>query len=129
MQAMFGQAPPIQRRSTAAVRWPDRAICQAISLPAVPLPRTRTSKRSACGMCLLRWLTSRVVGATQSAVSARSHFTAPIALLLGQRDRGLRRGRGAVRGDGCRSTEKPNDLVGHLGGGFTDLDCERVLAR
>ena len=32
-QLMFGQEPPIHRRSTTAVRRPDRARCQARSLP------------------------------------------------------------------------------------------------
>jgi hypothetical protein len=46
MQAMLGQEPPIQRRSTTAPLCPDCAMCQAKSLPPVPLPRTRTSNRS-----------------------------------------------------------------------------------
>src|ERR1700730_9967031 len=45
-QAMLGQEPPIHRRSTTAVRRPDRAICQASNLPPCPLPRTRASTRS-----------------------------------------------------------------------------------
>ena len=54
MHAMFGQAPPTHLRSTTAVRRPDPAICQAISFPAVPLPRIRTSNCSGCNMRLLR---------------------------------------------------------------------------
>src|SRR5271155_378719 len=38
MQAMLGQEPPTQRRSTTAVRRPDPAMCQASSLPPWPLP-------------------------------------------------------------------------------------------
>ena len=45
-QAMLGQEPPIHRRSTTAVRRPDRAICQASNLPPCPLPRIRTSNCS-----------------------------------------------------------------------------------
>src|SRR5271166_5744260 len=45
-QAMLGQEPPIQRRSTTAVRRPDCAICQASNLPPNPLPRIRTSNCS-----------------------------------------------------------------------------------
>src|SRR5215831_19419603 len=41
--AMFGQDPPMYFRSIEAVRFPSRAIVQAISLPPVPLPNTRTS--------------------------------------------------------------------------------------
>ena len=43
MQAMLGQEPPIHLRSTTAVRRPAAAKCQAMSLPPVPLPRTRAS--------------------------------------------------------------------------------------
>ena len=43
MQAMLGQEPPIHLHSTTAVRRPVCAMCQARSLPPVPLPRTRTS--------------------------------------------------------------------------------------
>src|SRR5262249_33479754 len=45
-QAMLGQEPPIQRRSTTAVRRPDCAICQANSLPLLPLARIRVSNCS-----------------------------------------------------------------------------------
>src|SRR5262245_38922133 len=45
-QLMLGQEPPIYRRSTTAVRRPDRAISQARSLPPLPLPRIRISNRS-----------------------------------------------------------------------------------
>src|SRR5437868_9889580 len=42
-QAIFGHAPPTYFRSIEAVRLPSLAILQAINLPAVPLPSTRTS--------------------------------------------------------------------------------------
>src|SRR5262245_45184209 len=41
-----GTGAPIYRRSTTAVRRPDRAISQARSLPPLPLPRIRISNRS-----------------------------------------------------------------------------------
>src|SRR2546425_7868797 len=37
MQLTLGQEPPIQRRSTTAVRRPDCAMCHARSLPPAPL--------------------------------------------------------------------------------------------
>ena len=46
MHAMLGQAPPIHLRSTTAVRRPALAMCQAMSLPPAPLPRTRIEKCS-----------------------------------------------------------------------------------
>ena len=45
-QLMFGHDPPIQRRSTTAVRRPLAASSQVIHLPASPLPITRTSSCS-----------------------------------------------------------------------------------
>jgi enoyl-CoA hydratase/carnithine racemase len=39
-QLMLGHDPPIQRRSTTAVRRPEDAISQVIHLPASPLPIT-----------------------------------------------------------------------------------------
>src|SRR5215472_17820009 len=51
--AMLGQEPPIQRRSTTAVRRPDCAKCQANSLPLLPLPRTRISNCSGWDMMFL----------------------------------------------------------------------------
>ena len=45
-QLVFGQEPPINLRSTTAVRRPDLAMCQASNLPPAPLPRTSISKRS-----------------------------------------------------------------------------------
>src|ERR1700726_3112870 len=42
-QLMFGHEPPIQRRSTTAVRRPPCAMCQARYLPPSPLPTTTTS--------------------------------------------------------------------------------------
>src|SRR5437763_1367128 len=42
-QLMFGQDPPINFRSTTAVRRPDLAMFQARYLPPSPLPRMRTS--------------------------------------------------------------------------------------
>ncbi len=41
--AIFGDAPPTYFRSMEAVRLPSLAIVQAINLPPVPLPSTRTS--------------------------------------------------------------------------------------
>src|SRR2546421_4878493 len=46
MQLMFGHEPPIHRRSTTAVRRPDRARSQASSFPPCPLPSTSASNRS-----------------------------------------------------------------------------------
>src|SRR5215467_15531596 len=45
-QLTLGHEPPIHRRSTTAVRRPDRAICHAKSFPPAPLPRTRNSNCS-----------------------------------------------------------------------------------
>src|ERR1700682_5025347 len=45
-QLVFGQEPPINLRSTTAVRCPDLAVCQARYLPPSPLPRTIISKCS-----------------------------------------------------------------------------------
>src|SRR5215467_8045613 len=45
-QLTLGHEPPIHRRSTTAVRRPDRAMCHARSFPPAPLPRTRMSKSS-----------------------------------------------------------------------------------
>src|SRR5712664_4413073 len=45
-QLVFGQEPPINLRSTTAVRCPDLAMCQARYLPPSPLPRTSISKCS-----------------------------------------------------------------------------------
>src|SRR3977135_330771 len=45
-QLVFGQEPPINLRSTTAVRGPDLAMCQARYLPPSPLPRTSISKCS-----------------------------------------------------------------------------------
>src|SRR5262249_25146232 len=49
-QAMFGQEPPTQRRSTTAARRPERARGQDSSLPPAPLPSTRSSYGSGCDM-------------------------------------------------------------------------------
>src|SRR5215510_9914488 len=45
-QLTLGQEPPIHRRSTTAVRRPDRAMCHAGSFPPAPLPRIRISNSS-----------------------------------------------------------------------------------
>src|SRR6185437_3661356 len=45
-QLMFGQEPPIQRRSTTATLWPAAAMCHARNPPPLPLPRIRYSYRS-----------------------------------------------------------------------------------
>src|SRR5205807_9610433 len=52
-QATFGHAPPTYFRSIEAVRLPSLAIFQAINLPAVPLPSTRTSYLSGWLMPLI----------------------------------------------------------------------------
>jgi len=39
LEVALGQEPPISLRSTTAVRWPERAMCQARYLPPSPLPR------------------------------------------------------------------------------------------
>ena len=49
---MLGQEPPIHRRSTTAVRCPDRAMCQARYMPPFPLPRTSVSTRSGLDMSI-----------------------------------------------------------------------------
>src|SRR5215469_6242865 len=49
-QLTFGHEPPIQRRSTTAVDWPDGARCHARCLPPAPLPTIRFVNDSACGM-------------------------------------------------------------------------------
>src|SRR5262245_44380323 len=49
-QLTLGHEPPIQRRSTTAVAWPDEARCHARSLPPAPLPRITFANDSACGM-------------------------------------------------------------------------------
>src|SRR5205085_10281331 len=54
-QAMFGHDPPMRRRSTTAVRRPSLALVQAMSLPPVPLPKTRTSK---CSISLITHVSS-----------------------------------------------------------------------
>src|SRR6516165_1022541 len=51
-QLMLGQEPPIHRRSTTAVRCPDRAMCQARYMPPFPLPRTSVSTRSGLDMAI-----------------------------------------------------------------------------
>src|SRR5262244_3485612 len=50
-QLTLGHEPPIHRRSTTAVDWPDDARCQARSLPPAPLPRTTFANDSA--WCML----------------------------------------------------------------------------
>src|SRR6202035_3488269 len=57
-QATFGHAPPTYFRSIEAVRLPSLAIVQAINLPAVPLPSTRTSYLSGSLMALISFLSS-----------------------------------------------------------------------
>src|SRR5580700_5734907 len=51
--ATLGQEPPMYLRSTTAVRLPSLAMVQAITLPAVPPPSTRTSYFSAVFMCIV----------------------------------------------------------------------------
>src|SRR5215831_9360851 len=50
MQLMFGHEPPTHRRSTTAVRRPDRARSQASAFPPCPLPSTSASYRSGVAM-------------------------------------------------------------------------------
>src|SRR2546430_15334841 len=50
MQLTFGQEPPIQCRSTTAVRRPECARCQASSLPPAPLPRMSASNCAGAAM-------------------------------------------------------------------------------
>src|SRR6266404_6628474 len=57
-QATFGHAPPTYFRSIEAVRLPSLAIVQAINLPAVPLPSTRTSYLSGWLMALISFRSS-----------------------------------------------------------------------
>src|SRR5262245_11982912 len=54
-QLMLGQEPPIQRRSTTALRRPARAMCQARYMPPFPPPRMRISNRSGCAMMISLW--------------------------------------------------------------------------
>jgi hypothetical protein len=56
--ATFGHAPPTYFRSIEAVRLPSLAIVQAINLPAVPLPSTRTSYLSGSLMLFISFLSS-----------------------------------------------------------------------
>jgi hypothetical protein len=56
--ATFGHAPPTYFRSIEAVRLPSLAIVQAINLPAVPLPSTRTSYLSGSLMLFISLLSS-----------------------------------------------------------------------
>src|SRR5215469_17048861 len=46
-QLVFGQEPPINLRSTTAVRCPDLAMCHARNFPPSPLPRMSISTCSA----------------------------------------------------------------------------------
>src|SRR5262249_52792650 len=73
IQLTLGQEPPIQRRSTTAVRRPARAMCHARSLPPAPLPRTRISNRSTCDMAASSDVDSagRLIGHLANAVSDR----------------------------------------------------------
>jgi hypothetical protein len=53
---MLGQDPPIYFRSTTTARLSCFAIVQAINLPAVPLPSTRTSYFSAAFMWFISFV-------------------------------------------------------------------------
>src|SRR5437868_7785777 len=61
-QATFGHAPPTYFRSIEAVRLPSLAIVQAINLPAVPLPSTRTSYLSGWLIPLIFFRSSACMG-------------------------------------------------------------------
>src|SRR5215469_4500935 len=54
-QLTLGHEPPIQRRSTTAVDWPDDARCHARCLPPAPLPRIKFANDSAEGMLFSIW--------------------------------------------------------------------------
>src|SRR6266436_8064787 len=63
MQAMLGQAPPIQRRSTTAVLCPDCAKCQAYEFAASSAAKDENFKplwlrHSIFSMCEVHYLTS-----------------------------------------------------------------------
>src|SRR5262245_41401127 len=133
-QAMLGQEPPIQRRSTTAVRRPARARFQASSLPAAPLPRIRISYRSRSGI-----LISFVCRCSSRLGShrGRAHRLAqPIE--SGQQEPlddlgpGVAPGRGAgfaadrprLAGVGLESAEEAHELAR-----FRRLEDERVVTR
>src|SRR5262249_16908903 len=77
--ATAGQEPPTHCRSTTATRLPERARCQASSLPPCPLPRINASNRSGLLTRLLRLSAHRIpcasaliTYASVSGVSLRS---------------------------------------------------------
>src|SRR6266446_4602199 len=77
-QATFGHAPPTYFRSIEAVRLPSLDIVQAINLPAVPLPSTRTSYLSGWLMPLISFRSPTFMGqeAFLPAIKAVDHDTA-----------------------------------------------------
>src|SRR5260370_749288 len=76
MQLTFGQEPPIHWPSTTAVRRPDRARCQASSLPPAPLPRMSASNRSSATMSSSR---SKDASSPASLLPRRPPSSSPAA--------------------------------------------------
>src|SRR5207245_11478400 len=93
MQLMFGHEPPIHRRSTTAVRRPDRARSQASSFPPCPLPSTSASYRSGVAISFLQARGALGVGIMMdvSALRFQRAFRFPLT------SRAVR-GAGAARG-------------------------------
>src|SRR5499426_2885670 len=73
MQLMFGHEPPIHRRSTTAVRRPDRARSQASSFPPCPLPSTSASYRSGAAIWFLQALGASDVSVEIDGAALRFH--------------------------------------------------------
>src|SRR5580704_8946328 len=82
--ATLGHAPPIYFRSTTAVRLPSLAIVQAINLPAVPLPSTRTSYFSAAFMPKLLCCNWDLDAFDFAAIHANGGAREPASLLRNQ---------------------------------------------
>src|SRR5208337_4208748 len=90
--AIFGHDPPTYLRSISAVRFPDPARCQAMYLPASPLPSTTASYSSICGKShtLINKAGKRIRGNEASAPLIipscsqpfRDHFIDRLALLF-----------------------------------------------
>lgn len=84
---MFGHAPPMYFRSIEAVRLPSLAMLQAINLPPVPLPSTRTSYFSGSLVPLIASL-KLVVERVRSGIPVSDDFSsgaraAEVAVLIG----------------------------------------------
>src|SRR5262249_17147678 len=74
IQAIFGQDPPIHRRSTTAVRCPAFAIVHARYFPASPLPSTRNSNLSISVVSLPDFSDNRVKSITGDATPRSQAF-------------------------------------------------------